>query len=191
MKSFLAMFIPSVEEKRQRATAERRKDAITSPVDINDLIKKKMVVDIRAGGIVKCREEGIEVEDVPVLEIISDPNYYLRALMHGGEFVVNPTASIKHYNRLGVINSHTGSDNIFAIIDNLKATVNVYDTLLAQQEVPVMYNLFKNELNRYKNKDVPIAIVSKFVLYQNQYIINRNATAKFLDELIEINNDVS
>lgn len=87
--------------------------------------------------------------------------YYYFADMEGYEFIVNPYSTQKYMERLKEINSYNEKTEL-GPLDNNKT-----------------YSYF--DFGEYD-----IALISDY----NQFIINKNASMKFLDELTDMNNEI-
>jgi hypothetical protein len=125
------------------------------------------VVDVRPGGLVLGRHT--KEDDIPMYKGIAAGLLQLTGVMQGGEFILNWRASGVYRDRLFEINGYTDGDYKPLTSLSLKAGTRIFNT------------------NGMRGEDSNLAIL----VDGDQFVVNRAATIKYLDELEEINNSIS
>lgn len=118
------------------------------------------VVDVRAGGYVIGDHD--KEDNIPMIAPAGKGVIQLVGMMQGGEFVINNIASKKYFKRLEEINSYKEGE--YSPLKNIPIT----DT---------------SQIHNANNGDKKKAVY----LYLESYVINRLATQKYFEELLEIN----
>jgi hypothetical protein len=131
------------------------------------MFQQGLVLDITAGGLVLGRDDS--VDDIPML-VCTEDVYFLRGRMQGGEFIVRTNSSIKHRDRLEEIISYEGPEYIVNQSIHLTNDSMIYNTNIDDN--------FREKLG-YDTRMV--------LVHPGQCIIRRSATARYYQELVEIN----
>jgi hypothetical protein len=132
------------------------------------LFQHGLVLDVSAGGLVLGRDD--RIDDIPMIVCAVEGIYYLGAHMQGGEFIVRTNSSIKYKERLDEINSYEGPEYIVNQTIHLNNDSTIYNT-----------NVDDNFIEKLDVR------TKKVLVHAGQYIIRRSATAKYYEELVEIN----
>lgn len=123
------------------------------------------LLDARAGGLIIGRND--DSDDIPMVFAVSVGIFQVYGNMQGGEYIINAVASTKYKERIEKINSYN-RNNEYKPLNLLKVTDNT------------------SVINTNVNPKSTLLLVDS-----GQFIINRAATAKYYDELEEINSSVN
>lgn len=121
-------------------------------------LERKFIMDGRFGGLVLGRDTA--EDDIPMFQHLGNNVFNLAGLMQGGEYLVCREATLEHRAELEAMNSEIGDDP-----------------------------------DRIQMPDAPITTINTHLLpkygglwiTQDQFIVNRHATAKHLLRLEELN----
>jgi hypothetical protein len=123
------------------------------------MLERGEVIHARAGGLVVGRT--CSEDDIPLLRYVHSGHFQCIAYMQGGEYLVGAEASVRHYGRLCEINNEKGD-------------------WLPPSSVPLTAATTVINTNHVK----PTACLW---IHSGQFVVNRYATAKHLEELERLN----
>lgn len=119
------------------------------------------IIDARQGGLVLGRDTA--EDDIPMIAAVAPGVYQVLGLMHGGEYILSRDAAAEHSERVNEINSYKAKD---------------YEPLR---------NVVLSKVTRMFNTNHEPAGVVALLIDHGQFIINRAGTAKFYQELENLN----
>lgn len=121
------------------------------------------IIDARAGGLVLGRNHN--KDDIPMFAPVAPGIFQVLGLMQGGEFLINSNSAGKHSKRIEEINRNN------------------------DDEYTPITSLIINEHSRVFNANGIKGDLS-LLIDSGSYIINRSATIRYYEELVDLNNDL-